>query len=238
MTKRIFLYTAIIVAMATVLIHPAIMASDIKMKKPVFEDYIPLLEEAGYFVYSFDIKSLNDKRYLIKFSCREYKRDSLVNKNIMTYPFKKSNLMMLEDFPEEDQKDIRKTEMYDSERGIYKCAEKIVIGTYPQNDSTTNVIIDIDEMGRSTLPLSLRTVMNPRTGTSICRYMPRPFEVGEFKLGTFIPLMFYGSLWFDEKYGFFRFCGEDVLNPEMTDMLIKDVPHSYVIGITVTEMSE
>lgn len=210
-------------------------AYDITMKQPVFEDYIPLLERAGYFAYSFDIHSLNDNKYRIRFTCREYERDSLVNKDIMVYPVQFSNMSMVKEFPEEDQKRFKPEELYDSERGIHRCAEKIVLGTFHKNDSTTMIVIDVDNMGTSSMRLNLRPLLDPQTGKKLYVYQPRPFEVGEIKFDTFIPLVYYGSAWLDKNFGVFRFCGESILNPEMTDRLIKDVPHSYVIGITVTK---
>lgn len=211
-------------------------AYDITMKKPVFEDYIPLLEQAGYFAYSFDIHSLNDNKYRIRFSCREYEGDSLVNKDVMVYPIQFSNMSMVKDYPEEDQRSFKPEELYDPERGIHRCAEKIVLGTYQKNDSTTMIVIDMDNMGTSSRQLNLRPLIDPKTGKELYMYLPRPFEVGEIKFDTFIPLIYYGSAWLDKDWGFFRFCGESILKPEMTDRLIKDVPHSYVIGITVTKI--
>lgn len=213
-------------------------AYDITMKKPVFEDYIPILEQAGYLAYSFDIHSLNDSKYRIRFSCREYERDSLVNKDVMVYPIQFSNMSMVKDFSEEDQISFKPEELYDSERGIHRCAEKIVLGTFHKNDSTTMIVIDVDNMGASSMQLNLRPLIDPQTGKELYVYQPRPFEVGEIEFNTFIPLVYYGSAWLDKDWGFFRFCGEAILNPGMTDRLIKDVPYSYVIGITVTKIEQ
>lgn len=222
--------------MALTLAVNSAKAYDITMKRPIFEDYIPLFEQAGYFAYSFDIHSLNDNKYKIRFRCREYERDSLVNKDVMVYPVQFSNMSMVKDFSEEDQGSFKPEELYDPERGILSCAEKIVLGTYHKNDSTTMIVIDVDNMGTSSMQLHLRPLIDPQNGKELYIYQPRSFEVGEIKFDTFIPLVYYGSAWVDKDFGFFRFCGESILNPEMTDRLIKDVPHSYVIGITVTRI--
>lgn len=236
MIKKVFSKIIMLFTIALTLAMNPAKAYDITMNKPIFEDYIPLFEQAGYFAYSFDIHSLNDNQYRIRFTCREYERDSLASKDVMVYPVQFSNMSMVKDFSEEDQSSFKPEELYDASRGIHQCAEKIVLGTYHRNDSTTMIVIDVDNMGTSSLQLNLRSLIEPQTGKKLYIYQPRPFEVGEIIFDTFIPLVYYGSAWLDKDFGFFRFCGESILNPKMTDRLIKDVPHSYVVGITITKI--
>ncbi len=207
--------------------------ADIRMQKVVFEDYIPILEAAGYYAYSFDIKSLNDKQYNLIFSCREYQVDSIVRESISPYKRSYENMTLVSEFPEDSRKNITDEEMYDSTRGIYTCAEKIVVGTYPKNESTTILMVDLNNISTFSLPLELKPLTSPLDGEVTYIYVPRPFKVGEIKLDTFIPLVFYGSAWVDKEYGFIRSCGEDELSPDMSDDIIKNVPHSYVMGVTV-----
>lgn len=207
--------------------------ADIKMQKVIFEDYVPLLEAAGYYVYSFDIKSLNEKQYNLIFTCREYRGDSIVRESISPYIRSYENMTLVSEFPEDSRKNISDEEMYDSTRGIYTCAEKIVIGTYPKNESTTILMVDLNNISTFSLPLVLKPITSPSDGKETYIYVPRPFKVGEIKLDTFTPLVFYGSAWVDKEYGFIRSCGEDELQPDMSDDIIKNVPHSYVIGVTV-----
>lgn len=213
-------------------------AVDIKMQKATFDDYIPLLEMAGYNVYSFDIKSLNDKSYRLAFSCREYMGDSLVSKNIILYPAYYGNMRLLSQFSKKFQDTIKPEEMYDSIRGIYKCAEKIVVGTFSENDSTTLMSVNVDKMASFSFSLNLKSINNPVSGQTMYFYKTRPFIVGECRTDEFIPLVFYGSSWFDSKYNVIRFCGESELNPDMSDQIIKDVPHSFVLGFSITEMTD
>ena len=210
-------------------------AADIKPLKATFEDYIPLLENAGYHVYSFDIESLADKKYRLTFSCREYEGDSLVNKDIIGFKASTRNMSLLSEFPEEDQRSITPEEMYDSSRGIYSCAEKIVVGTYVKNDSTTVLVVDVENRYSFSVYLHLKPVRNPEMDKNLYIYNTKPFKLGEVKPGEFIPLVMYGSAWFDPKYKVIRFCGEDVLSPDMSSRIIKDIPYSYVIGVEITE---
>lgn len=211
-------------------------AAEIKPQKATFDDYIPLLESAGYHVYSFDIKSMTDRQYKMTFSIREYEGDSIVNKNILFFPVSTKNMNLLSDFPEDVRATIKQEEMYDPSRKIDSCAEKIVVGTHTKNDSTTTLIIDVDNMMKFNWNLNLKPQVNPTTGENQYMYLPKPFITGDIKLDEFIPLVFYGSFWYDPDFNLFRFCGDYELNPDMSSQLIKDVPHSYVIGLTITDI--
>lgn len=233
--KSISMYIKAIVLVCMMTISVAMSsAAEIKPQKATFDDYIPLLESAGYHVYSFDIKSMTDRQYNMTFSIREYEGDSLVNKNILFFPVSTKNMTLLSDFSEEDQAKIRQKEMYDSSRKIHSCAEKIVVGTYAKNDSTTKLIIDVDNMMKFDWDLNLKPQVNPTIGENQYLYLPKPFKTGDIKLDEFIPLVFYGSFWYDPDFNVFRFCGDYELNPDMSNQLIKDVPHSYVVGLTIS----
>ena len=62
-----------------------------------------------------------------------------------------------------------------------------------------------------------------------------PFKVDKIQLGEFIPLVMLGSYWFDEEAGFFRFCGEDELEADLSSKILSLVPHYYVFGMSVTK---
>ncbi len=232
MIKRVFSHYVVILTMALASIYNVATAYEINMQSPVFEDYIPLLEQSGYYVYSFDIKSLTERKFNLLLTCREYEGDSLVSQNISPFSYAFPNMRLVSEYPEDYQQRIKPEEMYDSVRGIHMCAEKIVIGTYPMNDSITMMMVDIKNMSTMSIPLKLRALKSSLTGKKVYSYRPRPFKVGELPLDTFIPLMFYGSAWQDGDL--IRFCGANELDPDMSDGLVKDVPHSYVIGVTVT----
>ena len=62
-----------------------------------------------------------------------------------------------------------------------------------------------------------------------------PFTVSELKLGEFMPLVMFGSYWFDEEAGFYRFCGESELEADLSSKILSLIPHYYIIGMTVTK---
>ena len=46
-----------------------------------------------------------------------------------------------------------------------------------------------------------------------------------------IPLLLYGSVWAEPGTTFFRFCGENEIDPEMKAEILTHIPHHYVIGV-------
>ena len=83
-----------------------VSAQSIKPQTATFEDYIPLLNQAGYQVYSFDISDFLNDTYQVTFKIKEYK-DSVEVENNQHFGF--VNRRMIKDFPEESQKRILKT---------------------------------------------------------------------------------------------------------------------------------
>jgi hypothetical protein len=59
--------------------------------------------------------------------------------------------------------------------------------------------------------------------------------VDKFEEGKFIPLVFFGSYWLDEKYGFFRFCGALEIGADMGQEYIESTPHYYAIGVEINK---
>ena len=59
----------------------------------------------------------------------------------------------------------------------------------------------------------------------------RNFKLEIFEKGKFIPLLMYGSAWWDADCECYRFCGDSELSPDMTSELFKDSPHYFIIGV-------
>ena len=45
-----------------------------------------------------------------------------------------------------------------------------------------------------------------------------------------IPLVLYGSGWYDEQFDLTRFCGESEIDPGMKSDILQYIPHYYIIG--------
>ena len=217
----------------------SVNAQELKRTEPDWSDYLPLLNAAGYEVFTFDISSLKDETYNIEFIVREYVNGALVeDPSTDSQPrFFIRNRRMLSDFPEEYWNEIlAEGPVYDKDKGILALGKKISIGFSPAADSLKTIMMTVENMGavRKPLPLKSQTVS---PGKEEYMYDYFPFNVDNFQLGEFTPLVMLGSYWFDEETGFFRFCGESELNADLSSKILSLVPHYYVFGIIVTRNS-
>ena len=211
-------------------------AQALKRTEPDFSDYIPLLNAAGYDVYTFDISSLKDETYNIEFDIREYAKGALVEDPLKNERprFILRNRRMLSDFPEDYWDEIiAEGPIYDLDKGILTLGEKISIGFAPSADSLRTLNLMVENIGAVRKLLSLKP-QEVSPGKSEYMYDHFPFSVDEIRLGEFIPLVMFGSYWFDEEAGYFRFCGESELESDMSSKILSLIPHYYVIGIIVT----
>ncbi len=222
-----------LLSLLSVIFALSLQAQTIKPTESLPEDYIRLLKANGYTSYSFDISSLSDRRYNLTFMAKEYVGDKEVSDNVL-YAAKFKNMMMVSDFGDEDQATIKPEEMADPERGIYTLANRISIGLAPaDNDSVKNIVINIEEMGTLHGRLNMRSIPDPLNGKTYRHYEARPFKASDIKVGEFVPLVLFGSFWFDEKFNIFRFCGETEIEPDMSSNILNDIPYYYVIGVKI-----
>ena len=225
--------TRLIQLFLPIVLASGLSAQEIKPVEPEFKDYIPMLENAGYELYTFDISSLLPKRYDLRFSIRMYNGDK-----VKEYPQGGiTNLLFASDFPESVS--ISPEEMADPEHGIYTQAKRLNIGFSPTPaDSTKNLHIDVENMASKGTILPLRHVENAPGMKKLYEYGSRRFKIDSITAGEFIPLVLFGSYWWDEKANINRFCGERELSADLTDEILKHIPHYYIIGVTLTKTDE
>ena len=228
MRKLVCLFSLLSLWMAA-----SVSAQSLKKQEATMEDYLPLLQVSGYQVYSFDISEFLDDTYYFSFKIKEYVNREEVQGDGHSSVF--SNRMMIAEFPEESQKSIlEEGSAVDPEKGIYSQTKKLTIGFVPSKvDSTRIVRISLDGMGEMRKPLKLKPLKAPKSDKLSYSYESRPFVVDKFEEGKFIPLVFFGSYWLDEKYGFFRFCGALEIGADMGQEYIESTPHYYAIGVEI-----
>mgnify|MGYP003456099408 FL=1 len=228
MRKLVCLFSLLSLWMAA-----SVSAQSLKKQEATMEDYLPLLQASGYQVYSFDISEFLDDTYHFSFKIKEYVNREEVQGDGHSSVF--SNRMMIAEFPEESQKSIlEEGSAVDPEKGIYSQTKKLTIGFVPSKvDSTRIVRISLDGMGEMRKPLKLKPLKAPKSDKLSYSYESRPFVVDKFEEGKFIPLVFFGSYWLDEKYGFFRFCGALEIGADMGQEYIESTPHYYAIGVEI-----
>ena len=178
-------------------------AQEIRTNEPTLDDYLQLLNAKGYIAYSFDMKDFKGKQY--EPVVMEY-ANSKEAKDVLGFSFS---------FP---------------------LGEKLVIGFAPSsNDSTYIYSFQSVGGGGFNATLKLKPVFAPEMPTKQAyRYESRPFElVAPVEMGKFIPLVLFGSYWYEQETGVSRFCGEKQINPDLSSDIIKSIPHFYVFGIRI-----
>jgi hypothetical protein len=178
-------------------------AQEIRMNNPSISDYLPLLKAKGYIAYSFDTKDF---------------KDAMVEPIVMEYAKGKE--------PREVA-DFSITMSLD---------EKLIIGFIPSdNDSTATYTFHFSENRGFNSRLSLMPICDPdKPAEKWYVYESRPFElVAPFEKGKFIPLVLYGSYWYEPENGGCRFCGDSTIKPDLSSDIVKYIPHFYVLGIKI-----
>lgn len=177
-------------------------AQEIKVNEPSFSDYQVLFNAKGYRAYSFDISQLKD--------CKIE--------------------MYLKEFCEGNE--TKSFSVLGSAYAFEPKGKKLIIGFLPaENDSTQNYCFSLEDTFTYTGSLSLKPVYWASENKWMTQYHTRPFEMAPIEKEQFIPLVLYGSIWYDEKWKITRFCGEDTIKPDLSSDILKFVPHYYILGI-------
>ena len=237
--KRLIL--TLIVAFATVCgFAQEIKSADTKFEDyqlvATFDDYLSLLQQAGYNMFVYDISTLKDKATYVEFSVREY-----VNGNLVEVGDSRSRssvfelIRRLSEFSEDEQKVIMASAIADDEENdIFRLATRLKIGFTPVNmDMGQRVQFEVagkELMGGARRLLMLRDCRVDKSHRKL-DYSTRPFIIDGFEKGKFIPLVLYAAPWWDEKYETYRLCGETKIPADMSSDILKHSPHYFVIGV-------
>ena len=193
----------VIITTLLALVALAGQAQEIRANEPTLSDYMQLLKAKGYIAYSFDMKEFKDRS---------------VEPVIMEY------------VKGEEARDVLGFSF------SFPIGEKLVIGFAPSsNDSTYVYSYQSDGGGGFNATLKLQPVFAPEMPTKQAyRYESRPFElVAPVETGKLIPLVLFGSYWYEQETGVSRFCGDKLIKPDLSSDIIKSIPHYYVLGIKI-----
>lgn len=233
----------LIICAAMMIASTSLRAQEVKPIEASIEDYIALLNQNGYQAYSFDISLMKDATYQIQFEVREYVADNPEPVSVQPSGRGFKSRTMVKDFMWRELSDEELAEIRDAsvdyENGVYSRAEKITVGFLPcENDSTEVGRLFVENQGSSGFSLKLKPINHHGVYNDdvIYQYKPVPFKTSVFENGKFIPLAAYASFWFDEKHSVIRFCGAKEIDPDMSTEILKDTPHYYVIGVTLTKV--
>jgi hypothetical protein len=217
----------------------AAFGQQIKNKNVELDDLITLLKASGYELFNYDITEMLNERYDITFVTKEFEAGKEIENSDLDMSL--PNKMLLTDFPEAARQEALEAgvSIIDPETQAIAHAEKVSFGFYPSdawtsgsvNDSTKFLQISVPNLGNMRAPLKLKGVPTKDPDKKHYSYHTRPFKIAAFEEDKFIPLVLFGSSWYDERYDIHRFCGEKEIDPDMSSKILKDVPHYYVIGV-------
>ena len=213
-------------------------AQQIASADATLDDVRFVLERAGFETYAYDLSQFldGDTCYDVAFRVREYVAGKPVDGDQVFHAGR--TRMLLSDYPEQARAEIPDSVLLDPERGIVRESARIVFGRYPSGaDSVAQWAFSLENAAKGSFRLELEAQKAPDSDTRFYSYYTRPFVMSRFESGRFIPLLFFGSMWYDARFGFFRFCGEKVIDPDLSkNQLVEHVPHFYVLGVELTAM--
>lgn len=193
------------------------------------DDILCALEMSGTFLYSFCFDSFNDEVYEISPFAEEYIDGKRIDKDI-NFSFGKSKV----DVRQFGDKADSWRELYGMapSDSIYTKLSDIGIYIINGNDSTVRSCINIKSIGTIDSVLKKRTATKGPDKGKFINYSHRPFRmIPQEGDCIHIPLVLYGSYWYDDQCDLYRFCGDKEISPDMSSEILKSIPHYFIIGV-------
>jgi hypothetical protein len=214
------------------LVSMAGQGQEIKRVTAMPEDFMEHMAMYGYEVFTYDISSLRDSASGFTIVIREYDHQGMIDEKKL-YGFRTKT--MISEFNEQDQKSIyEEKDGDDMERGIYRLSKTLSVGFSPiQSDSIETITLRSSRTDASPWKLTLKPIAGAQQ--TVYRYQKVPYQPMAYAIDTFIPLVFYGSFWWDEDAKGWRFCGDAELTEEKEkdSAFFKHCPHYYLIGAII-----
>ena len=211
-----------------------LLAQNIKSRSVDAKDIISLLRNDGYDLYSFDLNDFMKGDYNITLHIKEYAKDA---GEISSIGFNAGeNKILFSQFTEEEKKAAKAVGLTQGmKRGIIYRIDRINLGFLPNKaDSLMMFNAEFGNMGAYGKRLKLR----PISTENVYEYEIRPFVIDNFESGKFIPLVALLSYWYDDEAKVIRCCGEPMLKSDLSDEILENVPHYYIIGVTLDKIDK
>ena len=228
---------SLMTALALIISSVSYAADSLKVRQtePELSDIYVALESLGITMYRFDLKDFLSARYNVSVYVDEFADGE---KTSGSHEFSLgTNIESLKGFDETEQDYIRKR--YDIPEDSYEWNRitDITIHTCGQDDSSAFIIADIAGAGRCSFPVK----RYPTGPDSTYFYHSRPFSFNGIQHDSTtvsIPLVLYGSGWYDQEHNLVRFCGEEKIDPEMQAEILGYIPHYYIVYLKMTLCKE
>lgn len=200
------------------------------------EDVVDVLEMNGISIHRFDLRPLLKTHYNVSFYVDEY-RHAEKQGRVHSFMFG-PNIGSVTEYPEEQWEAVRQEHHLAPNESEFDYIKSVTLTLQVKDDSLATISVGSPGVGRMSKS-SLK--LYPVEGyTQAVNYMydSRPFRLESVTDGDMveIPLVFFGSWWYDKRSNFIRFCGESEIDSQLQSQIVKDVPHSYVIGMRLEKM--
>ncbi len=190
------------------------------------EDIMAVFEAMDINLYRFDLSGLLKHKYDVVFYIDEYRNGENTDKRQGFHLG--TNKTPLSRYPAEDRDKLRKDHGLGPDDTEFDSITSVTIFSKEINDSSAMIYIGCPMAG------SMKTSVKqyPTGPDSVYFYSSRPFRLDPVAdTDTLdIPLVLYGSGWYDEQFDLTRFCGESEIDPGMKSDILQYIPHYYIIG--------
>lgn len=200
--------------------------------EPQLDDIYEVLKALNINMYRFDLSKYLNEVYDVKLYVDEYEDGKRI-KEVGSSRLGK-NIKSLKEFPEEMRDDFRKIKNVPEGKDEWDNIKEMSVYITKPNDSTAMFTINIPGV----LKTNKRVQLRPVGEEMVYLYDPRPFKFNPASEteSINIPLIMYGSYWFDARYNVIRMCGEREIDPEMKAEILGKVPHYYVVGLELNKV--
>lgn len=200
--------------------------------EPQLDDIYEVLKALNINMYRFDLSKYLNEVYDVKLYVDEYEDGKRI-KEVGSSRLGK-NIKSLKEFPEEMRDDFRKIKNVPEGKDEWDNIKEMSVYITKPNDSTAMFTINIPGVLKTNKRVQLRPVGEEK----VYLYDPRPFKFNPASEteSINIPLIMYGSYWFDARYNVIRMCGEREIDPEMKAEILDKIPHYYVVGLELNKV--
>lgn len=194
------------------------------------EDVVDVLEMNGISIHRFDLRPLLKTHYNVSFYVDEY-RHAEKQGRVHSFMFG-PNIMSVEVYPEEQWEAVRQEHHLAPNESEFDYIKSVTLTLQVKDDSLVYISVGSPDAGRMSKRLKLYPVEGETRYVSYM-YSSRPFRLDAVANADTveIPLVFFGSGWYDKRFNVTRFCGESEIDPQLQAEIVKDVPHAYVVGM-------
>lgn len=202
----------------------------VETKEPGQAEIMTALDALDIEMYSFDTGRLSQVNRKLAIYVDEYRKGNAKPRRLFTIECGHTQGYVRK-YPEDQWADVRADHGLKADEDYYPRLKSLTLVIRRLNDSTALLMADFP--GALTARRKLK--LHPEGPDSAFFYSSRPFRLDPIPLSGHadMPLVLYGSGWYDERIKTVRFCGENVIDPKLDSKMVGNLPYYYVIGMEV-----